>query len=492
MNVLAGRYQLDTPLGAGGSARVWRALDLKQRRLVAIKILPHAGATARPRIRLKAEAEVMASLRHPNVLRVFGLGSDGAIDWIAMEYCPGGSLADKLQASGPMSPRAATMMTLDVLEALAFAHERGVVHRDVKPDNILLGSDGRARLCDFGIARIARTTRFRHTLTGAVLGSYAYMAPEQRVNAHEVGPPADLYAVGCTLYALLTASTPTDLFLADASSPRWSDIPPELRPILQRSTRAAPRDRHADTHELTRDLRRQLGRLSTQPPPARQVSRPEGSVWPHTMEEATDFSSALPHAPLQFPTPVTPARELAFEDDFSTLPNFTPVPRPAPQIALTSDPASVIRGQRSKLLGFSLAIVVGVSMTAGGLAQREWPRPSSPPPAVETPSAPLDVRPEGTWHGLWESHITTVTIETVDEELRGTLDLTLPGGHRVSLDVSGSYSEESGIVTFRDVSDHPSAANYSLRLARHGNLLEGEAILHRTGHRAEVFLVRMN
>ena len=490
--MLAGRYQLDTPLGSGGTATVWRALDLEQRRIVAVKVLPHAGGSVRLRARLRAEAEVMATLHHPNVLRVFGLGTDGAVDWIAMEHCPGGALADRLQRSGPLPPRIATTLTIDVLEALSFAHERGVVHRDVKPGNILLGADERARLCDFGIARVAGKA-YHQTRTGAALGSWAYMAPEQRVDAHSVGPRADVYAVGATLYTLLTDATPTDLYLANDASPRWADVPIALRPILQRATAASPTNRHRDTNALSRDLRRLLSRLSTQPPPRRK-HHPGDATWSETVDVSESEAPIVPRLPrLEFPTPVSEPREVTFE--VKQRPTAPPSRTFEP---IFGDPASVIRGQRARLLFAGVLAVMFASGVAHRLQQADWrspPRPSREPVPIET-ITPRDsdvpaVRPEGRWRGLWNEHLADLMILSHGGVVMGHMDLTLPGEHRVSLPLHGIFDPTTNHLSLGDAGKHPNAADYSLQLEPHGNLLRGEYRLRRTGEVAPVLLVRM-
>ncbi|MFT4621684.1 MAG: serine/threonine protein kinase [Myxococcota bacterium] len=495
MDVLAGRYQLDAPLGTGGTATVWRALDVQQRRMVAIKVLPHSGGSDRQRSRLRAEAEVMAALRHPQVLRVFGLGTDGAVDWIAMEYCPGGSLADQLDLTGPLPPRTASLLMIDVLEALSFAHERGVVHRDVKPANILIGHDERARLCDFGIARVA-STEFRHTHTGTALGSWAYMAPEQRVDARGVGPRADLYAAGCTLYALVTAATPTDLYLAGPESPRWADVPEELRPLIRRVTSAAVQERHADCRELIRDLQRVMPKLSTHPCTV-QGSLSRSMTAAHTAERPFTERHVAPRPERpNFPTPLSPAREVSLDGPRTQLP---PQPRrPLLPPVLGDGPAAVIRAQRRRMLAAATAGVVLVCAAALWLSQGVPPAPPSEPllapPAdveVSSPPTPLEVQPAGRWHGLWNEHLADLDLSGTEGSFTGQLDLTLPGDHRVALALEGRFDPMTGALHLRDTGTHPNAADYDLRLERHGNLLHGEMVLRRSARRAPVFLVRM-
>ena len=160
----------------------------------------------------------MAQLQHPNVLPVLDIGSEGAHNYVVMALAEGGSVSDKLRVG--LSPREAVDVMLPILSALAAAHASGVVHRDVKPQNILLDGNDTPPLADFGIALIDRADADRRTRTGVVMGSLAYTAPEQRLDARAVTAQADVYAAGTTLYALLTRRSPMDLFVAPLHSER--------------------------------------------------------------------------------------------------------------------------------------------------------------------------------------------------------------------------------------------------------------------------------
>jgi serine/threonine protein kinase len=240
------RYLLTELIGEGGMARVYRAIDRVLQAPRAVKILrSRGGKTGRNRqVRLLREARAMASVDHPNVVQVYDFGEDDEGAFIVMELVEGGSLADQVQGHGRQGPRQAVDWTLQVLEGLEASHAAGILHRDIKAANVLLDRDGTARLADFGIALVEGEDRF--TRTKVSMGSMAYMPPEQRLNARDVDARADVYAAACTLYYLLTASTPVDLFLAEAASPRWLDVPEVLRPVLLRATRAAPEERYPD------------------------------------------------------------------------------------------------------------------------------------------------------------------------------------------------------------------------------------------------------
>jgi len=249
------RYEQLRELGTGGTAVVFEAMDHVLHRRCAVKLLlevPGPGGDARS-ARLRQEAAALASLDHPRVVRVYDLGEHEGRPFLAMEFVPGGSLADRLLASGPLTPAEAVDRILEVLDALDAAHSAGIVHRDVKPHNVLLRDDGTAALADFGIARNEAVS---HTRTGVALGSVDYMAPEQRIDARRAGPAADVYGVGCTLFHLLSGETPVDLYLAPAHSPRWEAIPGPLRSVLRQATSVDPGDRYQTAEAMGADLRR--------------------------------------------------------------------------------------------------------------------------------------------------------------------------------------------------------------------------------------------
>ena len=240
-------------------ATVYRAWDTILDVPRAIKLLEAAPETRRAwRARLRAEARAMARLsRHPNVLRIYDIGEEAGQDFVVMELAEGGSLADRIAREGPLAPREALQICVQILSALAAAHAEGIVHRDVKPHNILLAEGGRALLADFGIALMAESA-LRTTRTGMAIGSMAFMAPEQRLDARRVGPTADLYAVGTTLYNLITADNPIDLFTAAEGSERWLGIPAAIRAILMRATRHEPGERYGSAREMAEEVAQAL------------------------------------------------------------------------------------------------------------------------------------------------------------------------------------------------------------------------------------------
>ncbi|MCB9691095.1 MAG: serine/threonine protein kinase [Alphaproteobacteria bacterium] len=257
MSVVGGRYRLLEPLGSGATATVYRADDLVHGRVCALKVLRLDGPDReRLAARLRREAETLTRLAHPNVVQVFEVGEEGGSPWIAMELVPGGTLADLVEREGPLSPRRALQVVLQILAGLEAVHAAGVVHRDVKPENVLVLDDGTCKLADFGIALVDQQTRT--TASGFAMGSLPYMSPEQRVDAHAAGPRSDLYASGATLYFLLTGATPVDLFLASPSSPRFAGLPEGLVELVRQCTHADPSRRFQTAVEMSEALRRCL------------------------------------------------------------------------------------------------------------------------------------------------------------------------------------------------------------------------------------------
>jgi hypothetical protein len=204
---LAGRYELLEVLGRGGMGVVYRANDLVLHRTVAVKVLPAVLAQEQPThvARFEREARAAASLMNPNVVAVFDTGIDEATRFIAMEYVNGASLAAILGDQAPLAPDRALKIGEQVADALAAAHAAGLIHRDVKPANVMLDEDGSVKVLDFGIARGPDHTTL--TQEQSVLGSAAYMAPEQ-ARGERADERSDIYSLGCLLYAMLTGRPP--------------------------------------------------------------------------------------------------------------------------------------------------------------------------------------------------------------------------------------------------------------------------------------------
>ena len=201
------RYRILSRIGSGGMADVYLAEDLLLGRQLAVKVLHHHFAEDQEFVeRFRREASSAAALSHPNIVGIFDRGEWDGTYYIAMEYVPGQSLKTLVREHGPLQPLAAIDITTQILRAARFAHARGVIHRDLKPHNVILDEEGRARVTDFGIARAGASDM---TLTGSIMGTAQYLSPEQ-AQGHTVSARSDLYAIGVILYELLTGTIPFD------------------------------------------------------------------------------------------------------------------------------------------------------------------------------------------------------------------------------------------------------------------------------------------
>jgi serine/threonine protein kinase len=235
--VIGGRYRVVSRLGEGGQAVVWRVVDTRDGSDRALKqLLPAFVERKRLRARFEAEARALSAFRHPNLVQVSDVGSDAGQPFFVMEFVEGGSLADRIARHGPLPPRLAVEAILQVCEGLGAAHAQGVIHRDVKPHNVLVGLDGTCKVTDFGIARHGE--QGLRTRAGAALGTEGFMAPEQVADAASVDGRADVYGVGMTAYVLLTGRDP----LAFVKG-RMDGVPPAVLPVLLAATEDKPADR---------------------------------------------------------------------------------------------------------------------------------------------------------------------------------------------------------------------------------------------------------
>jgi serine/threonine protein kinase len=257
-------FELLDKLGEGGMGVVYRARYVVDNRHVAVKLLPPDVANSTILSRFERELEILKTLRHPNIVRSFGGVCEGNQHFYAMELVEGGTLDKLLEERGRFSAEVAIQLALQMASGLAYAHERGVVHRDVKPGNFLLTTAGKLKLSDFGLATVEAATKI--TAAGKTMGTFPYMAPEQIRGRPPVSPQTDLYALGCVIFEMLTGRTP---FIGDtpaevmhkhldARPPRVSEFAPDcpmgleslVRDLLQKD----PSDRPASAVVVAKRL----------------------------------------------------------------------------------------------------------------------------------------------------------------------------------------------------------------------------------------------
>ena len=268
--LIAGRYRIDALLGRGGMAEVYEGYDDRLQRPVAVKVLrPDMAAREDVRNRFEFEARHAARLSHPNVVGVYDTGEDDGMPFLVMELLPGETLADRI-AQGTLDQDWLKRAAGDVLLALAAAHAAGIVHRDIKPGNIVLAVDGCAKVTDFGIAKTLEVAAEEHvqsdlTSTNQLVGTPAYLAPE-RIDGSPATPRSDIYSLGVVLYEALSGvkpfTGPTAIAVADAVQRATPTPLTELRPdadpalvkVIQRAMARNPADRYASAEEMLREL----------------------------------------------------------------------------------------------------------------------------------------------------------------------------------------------------------------------------------------------
>ncbi|KUL37840.1 serine/threonine protein kinase [Streptomyces sp. NRRL F-4489] len=285
--MLDGRYRVEGRIAAGGMATVYRAVDTRLDRVLALKVMhPSLAVDGAFVDRFIREAKSVARLSHPNVVGVFDQGTDGTYVYLAMEYVAGCTLRDVLRERGALRPRAALDILEPILAALGAAHRAGLVHRDMKPENVLIGDDGRVKVADFGLVRAVDT----HTTssTGSVLGTVSYLAPEQMEHG-TADARVDVYACGVVLYEMLTGGKPHTggsaaqilySHLHDDITPPSELVPglaPELDALVAAAAARDPEERPQDAVALLASARAARARLTDEqldldPPQARPVS----------------------------------------------------------------------------------------------------------------------------------------------------------------------------------------------------------------------------
>jgi beta-lactam-binding protein with PASTA domain len=296
--IIDGRYRVSARIGSGGMADVYLAEDMLLGRQMAVKLLHHRFAEDQEFVeRFRREASSAAGLSHPNVVAVFDRGEWDGTYYIAMEYLPGRSLKAVVREHGPLSPQDATDIVVQILLAARFAHKRGIIHRDIKPHNVILDEEGRAKVTDFGIARAGASDM---TLTGSIMGTAQYLSPEQ-AQGHAVTEASDLYAVGVVLYELLTGSVPFEgespvtVALKQVSveprppSERNSEVSPALDAVVLKALAKDPAVRFSGADEFIAAL--QQAREGIAPAPTMNGAPPAALLVPPVARSEEDHSS---------------------------------------------------------------------------------------------------------------------------------------------------------------------------------------------------------
>ena len=365
VGTLSGRYEIGERLGSGGMSNVYKATDLTLERTVAVKVLAeHLSDDERFVARFRREALAVAKLIHPNIVQVYDSGVDDSRHFIVMEYVEGRSGAQILQRQGPIDPDTAAEVGAQACAGLDYAHRRGIIHRDVKPGNLMIvggpvgGGQLTVKLTDFGIARALEQTRI--TQVGSVVGTAAYLAPEQ-VRGEEATPATDVYALGVVLYQFLTGRLPYEgSTLAELAVRQQNDrplppsayndeVPAPLGSAVLRALEGDPSRRYASAGELAEGLQRGL--------------------------EGEDMT--LPLAEGGTPTSVLPGDETATrrldrtgQTEFRPAPSQTrrPAPRPpqrrVPPAAPAAAPRPRQRGAFSRFMRLMLALAALVLIAA--------------------------------------------------------------------------------------------------------------------------------
>ncbi|MGI8825396.1 MAG: protein kinase domain-containing protein [Chloroflexota bacterium] len=316
--VLNGRYRLQEPLGEGGMAIVYRAVDARLGRTVAVKVLSSQYARDEPFLaRFQQEAEFAASLgSHPNIVAIYDVGQDDASHYIVMELVEGRNLKELIRERTAFSVDEAFSIGRQVASALDFAHKRGLIHRDIKPQNILVTPEGVAKVTDFGIAQSASATQL--TRAGMVIGTVHYFSPEQ-AQGKTAGPSSDIYSLGVILYEMLTGHLPFDAetpigvamqHLHSTPPSPWDyrpDLPAPAVSIVMRALEKDPANRYRDAAELAAALSSvpgpsaggttTLNPIVTPPPQRTSVYRAVEPPARHVEEEPRRRRSAAVEAP---------------------------------------------------------------------------------------------------------------------------------------------------------------------------------------------------
>jgi serine/threonine-protein kinase len=446
-----GQYEIGQQLGQGGMATVYLARQKSIGRTVAIKVMPryflHEPSFLQ---RFEREVKVIAELQHPRVLPVYDYGQINDRPFIVMAYMPGGTLADRIK-KGPLPLDEVVRLVGQIAEGLDHAHNKGVIHRDFKPSNVLLDENGNAYLSDFGIAKITESTV---QLTGSgIVGTPAYMAPEM-ADRGTVTPAVDIYALGVTLYQMLTGKfpyqgeTPLRVMMAHATEPvpdvrlARPDLPEAVAEVVKRAMAKNPDDRYASAGELAAALRAAVQQAAA--PQADEWTIPATTPAPPSPAPAPSSTPPPPPAPSQRPTMQAPAIHQAPTD----IPAYTPPPpaAEAPKKRLSGCAiAGIVIGALVLVGGCIVFLALGGLAALGSLVATPTPTPTPTPTATPTPlPSPTPLSPPLLIENRSDMDICKVYLATPgsgtfgDDQLMGNV---IAAGEQFGLDIQpGTYN----------------------------------------------------
>jgi serine/threonine-protein kinase len=384
--LLDGRYLVETKIATGGMSTVYRGLDTRLDRPVACKVMdPRYAGDQQFLTRFQLEARAVARLKHPGLVAVYDQGRDHRHTFLVMELVEGGTLRELLRERGPMPPHAVTAVLRPVLGGLGVAHRAGLVHRDVKPENVLISDDGEVKLVDFGLVRAMAEAGI--TSTSVILGTAAYLSPEQ-VASGSSDPRSDVYSVGILTYELLTGATPftgdTALALAyqrmdhdvPAPSTQIEGVPVQFDELVLRATSRDADRRYPDAAAMAEHLEAIAAELNL---PAFQVPAPRNSaqhasaeihqsrIHEHTTERHAAPAAPAPILPVRHPTRAMTRGPDDWDDATAEHQDFE-LP-PAGQFAgidITEFAWARQRARRTTILWLAVVLVLTGSVAAAG------------------------------------------------------------------------------------------------------------------------------
>lgn len=363
--VADGRYVLLGRLGEGGMAVVYGAWDEDLRIWRAVKVLlPQFARRQSVRRRFEVEAQTLMEIRHPNLVRVIEVNAERALPYLVMDLVPGGSIEEWSLRHGKMPARLATDVAIQICRGLAAVHEAGVVHRDVKPHNVLADTDGTCKLADFGVAQVEGGD----TRTGVAMGTVGYMSPEQLADSKSVDARADVYSVGASLYVLLTRSPVRDLFRIAEDPSRLDDVPEPLRPIIATCLQYAREDRYTDMRTLQAALEAALPLLpaipADTPPLARRPKDGPPGGSPGEFTELMGLLEATRPPPdtsgWVAPDALTPLFAMGRADDATATTEIDPDAPTEAVVVVAPTPAPVSRTHRPLRSTLGGVVILGV------------------------------------------------------------------------------------------------------------------------------------